>query len=108
MKGKQVSTLESEPKASKTDSRAKRRHKFSLETEPGSTVFVAGSFNSWNPKKLMLRDKHGNGFYECTVLLSPGPHQYKFHVDGAWCIDPANPRFSPNDMGTLNSVLDVD
>lgn len=86
----------------------KRRHTFFYQAEPGSTVSVAGCFNDWKPNDKTLKDKDNNGSYQCTVMLSPGSYQYKFCVNDTWCIDPSNPNFTPNDMGTLNSVLEVE
>jgi hypothetical protein len=41
-------------------------------------------------------------------MLAPGTYEYKFCVDGHWQPDPENPNFTPNDLGTLNSVLIVE
>lgn len=76
------------------------------EDVPGRTVMVAGSFNDWQPVKAMV-DKKGDGVYRCQLRLAPGEYQYKFVVDGVWCLDSANPNFVPNDIGSLNSVLCV-
>lgn len=76
------------------------------EDLPGRTVMVAGSFNNWQPEKQML-DKKGDGVYRCQLRLEPGEYQYKFVVDGVWCLDSSNPNFIPNDIGSLNSVLIV-
>ena len=76
----------------------------SYEDVPGRTVMVAGSFNNCQPEKQML-DKKGEGVYRCQLRLSPGEYQYKFVVDGVWCLDSSNPNFVPNDIGSLNSVL---
>ena len=76
------------------------------EDAPGRTVMVAGSFNDWQPEKKML-DKKNEGIYRCQLRLAPGEYQYKFVVDGVWCLDSANPNFVPNDIGSLNSVLSV-
>ena len=76
------------------------------EDVPGRTVMVAGSFNDWKPEKPLL-DKKGDGVYRCQLRLVPGEYQYKFVVDGVWCLDSSNPNFVPNDIGSLNSVLSV-
>ena len=73
---------------------------------PGRSVAVAGSFNDWQPDKVM-KDKNGDGTYRCRLLLAPGEYQYKFMVDGQWRSDSANPDFVPNEFGSLNSVLSV-
>ena len=76
------------------------------EDVPGRTVMVAGSFNNWQPEKQLL-DKNGDGVYRCRLSLQPGEYQYKFVVDGNWCLDASNPNFVPNSIGSLNSVLIV-
>ncbi|MDD2403908.1 MAG: glycogen-binding domain-containing protein [Victivallaceae bacterium] len=86
----------------------KKRHVFFIQAETGSTVSVAGSFNDWKPNDKIMKDKNGEGTFQCTVLLAPGSYQYKFCINETWCIDPNNPKFTPNDMGTLNSVLDIE
>ena len=74
---------------------------------PGRQVFAAGTFNEWKPEKLM-KDRDNDGVYRCQIRLVPGEYQYKFVVDGSWCLDAANPNFTPNEFGTLNSILTVD
>ena len=76
------------------------------ESVPGKKVFVAGSFNGWKAEK-ELKDKDDSGVYRCQLRLKPGEYQYKFIVDGNWCLDGANPNFVPNGFGTLNSLLTV-
>lgn len=49
-------------------------------------VFVAGSFNDWNPSELRLRKK--NGVWSMPYVLGPGVYTYKFLVDGKWMVDP--------------------
>ena len=73
---------------------------------PGKSVAVAGSFNDWQPNKV-LTDKKGDGHYSCRLMLYPGEYQYKFLVDGEWRSDAENPDFVPNEFGSLNSVLTV-
>jgi len=82
---------------------SKKRVKFSILTEPGHEVYVAGSFNGWNPKKHKLI--YSSGSCSTSFLLPAGRYEYKFVVDGEWCVDPACPNRSPNGLGTLNSIL---
>ena len=83
----------------------KKRVRFQIEAEKGSEVFVAGSFNDWNPRKNKLTYK--GGVYSCTTLLSKGRHEYKYVVNGVWCVDPSCSEWTPNGMGSLNSVVVV-
>ncbi|HRR33783.1 MAG TPA: glycogen-binding domain-containing protein [Kiritimatiellia bacterium] len=80
---------------------------FSVRAEPGSKVFLAGSFNNWDPTAKEMIDKKGDGVFTATLLLPPGEYQYKFVIDGTWCADPECPDWVQNDHGTLNSVKRV-
>ena len=79
-----------------------------IESECGKKVSVAGTFNNWDISHKILSDENGEGIYQGTMLLEPGTYEYKYYIDDTWCIDPANPNFSPNNMGTLNSVLVIE
>lgn len=89
-------------------SAGKKRVKFQLRTDPGKKVFVAGTFNDWNPEKTPLNDLDTPGVYTVTLLVQKGRHEYKFIVDGVWLIDPECPEWVPNNHGSLNSVLTVE
>ena len=80
--------------------------RFQVSAEPGCRVFVAGTFNSWDPTK--HRMKGTKGVYSITISVPTGRHEYKFVVDGVWSIDPGNPDFVPNKHGTLNSVIKIE
>jgi len=84
----------------------RRRVKFTMEGNEESQVFVAGSFNDWSPTKNRLKFKEGR--FSTSVLLPKGRHEYKFVVDGDWCIDPQCAEWSTNDHGSMNSVVTVD
>lgn len=87
----------------------KHKHvKFQVQTKPGSRVFIGGDFNEWNHLIHELIDQDGNGVYEVAIALEPGVYEYKFHINDNWCVDPDNPNFRPNVMGTLNSVIIVE
>jgi 1,4-alpha-glucan branching enzyme len=70
-------------------------------------VFLAGAFNQWDPGGKPMADAAGDGRYTATCLLAPGTYEYKFVVNGEWTVDPANPNFVVNSLGTLNSVIQV-
>ena len=86
----------------------RRRVTFRLDAEPNREVYVAGSFNGWHPGDKRLKDRTGAGHYAATVLLPPGRYEYKFIIDGRWCIDPSREDWVANDVGSLNSVLTVE
>ncbi|MCA9250609.1 MAG: alpha/beta hydrolase-fold protein [Phycisphaerae bacterium] len=66
-------------------------------------VFVAGTFNQWNPTAMPMHGPDANGRFNLDVPLPHGRYEYKFVVDGSeWFTDAGNPlRFGPNE----NSVL---
>ena len=80
---------------------------FTVRAEAGKTVYLAGSFNNWDPTGKKMSEKKGSGVYSTSVKLAPGTYQYKFVIDGTWCADPENRDFVQNDHGTLNSVITV-
>jgi hypothetical protein len=77
-------------------------------------VFVAGTFNGWNPRSHPLK-RGRNGRWETSLDLPPGLHQYKFIIDGRWCCDDEGdkpydgcPGHASNPFGTMNLTLLVD
>ena len=74
-----------------------------------SKLFLAGSFNDWNPanEKYLLSDDDGDGIWSITVKLPPGTYQYKFVVDGNWTKDPSSPSDAPDGFGGRNGKFDV-
>ncbi|MBT3377600.1 MAG: hypothetical protein HN742_14115 [Lentisphaerae bacterium] len=85
--------------------KGRKRVRFQLRADPGSTVCVAGSFNEWDPAKKKM--KYTGSVYAATLMLHPGRYEYKFVVDDIWCVDPECPDWVPNDQGSLNSVIVV-
>jgi 1,4-alpha-glucan branching enzyme len=83
----------------------KRRVKFQIKADPGSEVFVAGSFNGWDPARNRLKFK--DGVFSTALLLPQGRYEYKFVVDQMWCVDPECREWEPNGLGSLNSVISV-
>ena len=83
-----------------------KKVKFHVQADPGAAVFVAGSFNNWDPASYKMK-QNGDRFYEASVVLPAGKHEYKFLVNGVWQTDPDCPTWVANSFGTLNSVMDV-
>lgn len=71
---------------------------------PVKKVLLVGDFSEWQPHPMR---KQKNGTYVMNVELAPGPHEYKFIVDGNWLVDPDNNSWSLNPFGTLNSVAQL-
>ena len=84
----------------------RRRVEFSLSAGEGRKVFLAGTFNNWSPTRHPMKYKDGR--YSARVLLEPGYYEYKFIVDGDWCVDPECLNWKCNQHGTLNSVIVVE
>ena len=94
-----------------TKQNKKRTHKsVTLQYHSGCAreVFVAGTFNDWDPARDRLTRVASNGSFRATLALPKGRHEYKFVVDSVWCTDPLNSESAPNDQGSTNSVLVVD
>ena len=85
----------------------KRRADFTVRAPVGSKVFLAGSFNDWDATSRPMVDKDGTGVFSRRCYLMAGRYEYKFIVNGVWQIDDANPNVVSNDMGSLNSVLEL-
>jgi 1,4-alpha-glucan branching enzyme len=84
-----------------------RRAQFRFCANPGSEVFVCGTFNNWAPMQYPMKDNPDNGVFKTTIPLPRGRHEYKFVVNGAWCEDPDCLESVPNDCGSTNSVITV-
>lgn len=68
-------------------------------------VHLAGSFNNWDPIPLR-KVAEGNEEYVRSVVLPPGPIQYKFITDGVWRVSPRVPITVGSD-GTANNYHHV-
>ena len=86
----------------------KRRITLSLRAAPGCKVAVAGDFNDWSTTAKPMVDKRGDGLYAATLCLAPGTYEYKFVVDGIWCVDQENEEWVQSSLGSLNSVLRIE
>ena len=82
----------------------KQRGNFVLHAPEAREVYVAGSFNEWDPADRPLRcDKKGN--WRTWMNLTPGQHEYRFVVNGDWQEDPDAPERQVNPYGAFNSVV---
>ena len=85
---------------------ATKRVAFTINAAADVPVFLAGTFNSWDPESIRLEGK--DGVYAVELDLAPGSYEYKFIVNGFWTMDPDPARdWVPNGLGTLNSVVVV-
>lgn len=86
---------------------AKKSVTFTVHSEKGHSVYLAGEFNEWDPTAKKMTYVAKRGLYEATLKLAEGTYQYKFVIDGTWCADPENVNAVPNDQGTFNSLVEV-
>ena len=91
--------------AGKTAGKTKKV-KFQINAAPGSEVYVAGSFNNWDPAGTRMK-QNGDGTYSAQVAICPGRHEYKFVVNGLWQADPGCRERTINEYGSVNSVVQV-
>jgi len=80
---------------------------FEIAAKPDSKVTVAGTFNNWDPTSHPLAYHPEDGVFRATLHLPAGTHQYKFMVDGVWHLDIRCPHWTPNEHGSLNSVIHI-
>jgi hypothetical protein len=77
------------------------------DSDPAS-VQIAGDFNGWVPDAGVVLEVRDDGGWTKFLPLEPGRYEYKLVVDGHWLADPLNPRQAPNDVGSVNSVLEIE
>ncbi|MFO7860139.1 MAG: isoamylase early set domain-containing protein [Desulfosalsimonas sp.] len=86
--------------------KGKRRISFRVAAPDALSLSLAGDFNNWDTDKHPLKKMPG-GFWEKNVMLPPGRYEYKYMIDGRWCLDPANHKSCENCFGGRNSVIEV-
>ena len=85
-----------------------KRVTFQITATPQSEVYLAGTFNNWDPKRHKMKDTRDTGKYSIALVLPKGEHEYKFIINGNWVVDPECQNWVRNSLGTLNSVVKVD
>ena len=89
-----------------TSAGARLRH-FELVASDARTVFLAGSFNQWNPSATPMIHL-AEGKWVADLSLLPGRYEYLFFVNGNyWTPDPKARDYASNPFGGYNSVLEV-
>lgn len=97
---------------------------YSMETVPESTpaqrttthleyhapeaqsVFVAGTFNDWQPDATPLQQQQ-TGIWTIELELAPGIYKYRFVVDCSWRSDPSASETEANPFGDQDAVLRI-
>lgn len=67
---------------------------------------LAGDFNDWVPDR-DIETRNINGHWQKVFTAEPGIYEYRLLIDGKWQADPTNPSEVPNDIGGINSLLQV-
>ncbi len=86
---------------------------FSCHAQDAKAVFLAGSFNGWNPQSTPMTNK-SSGEWTVDLELAPGVYEYRYVVDGQWCNEPecasheSCPNCGPNPFGSKNQRLQVE
>jgi 1,4-alpha-glucan branching enzyme len=88
------------------DKESRKRIIFKFNDAGAGQVYIAGSFNSWDPTVRPLK-KDAKGVWKTSITLPQGAHQYRFIVDGQWIEDPASGHKEMNEFGGFNSVVHV-
>ena len=84
----------------------KSRVNFKIHAPDAQHVFVAGSFNEWNPTSKALR-LGKDSVWRTWTTLPPGEHEYRFIVDGEWVEDPTVEQREANPFGSHNSIVTI-
>ncbi len=95
------------PREQKTNS------EFSCHAPHAGIVYLAGTFNDWDPTATPLT-RRADGTWAVSLDLPPGRYEYKFVVDERWCCEPGGEEPGPgcrgcvpNSFGTMNRVIEV-
>jgi hypothetical protein len=82
------------------------RVRFRYNTEPGTAVYLTGSFNNWDPFMYEMREETP-GEYALALGLPPGTYRYVFFDRGTFHPDLSNPERVHLIDGRIASVLNV-
>jgi 1,4-alpha-glucan branching enzyme len=94
------------PKTTKPVRAKGSRQSFSFPAPMAMSVQLVGDFTHWQQQPISMQ-KSADGVWHTEVELAPGPHHYRFLVDGQWRDDPECTLHVPNPYGGQNSVREV-
>jgi 1,4-alpha-glucan branching enzyme len=83
-----------------------KRQSFSFLSPAAASVQLVGDFTHWQQQPVSMQ-KGPDGVWRAKVELPPGPHHYRFLVDGEWRDDPECTLHVPNPYGSQNSLREV-
>lgn len=78
--------------------------KWAKATTSTKQVYVSGSWDGWK-KRIPLVRSHDD--FTVILNLPEGDHQYKYNVDGNWCLDQTSPKVD-NGQGGQNNQLKIE
>lgn len=82
--------------------------RFILEAQSNLDIYVAGTFNSWDPFLHKMVERWDiPGVYELSIHLPPGTYFYNFSSGGKAILDPRNDRYGTSAQGIVYSRLVV-
>ena len=67
---------------------------------------LAGDFNNWIPDR-NIETRNINGCWQKVFTAESGIYEYRIIVDGKWQQDPTNSAEVPNELGGINSLLQI-
>jgi 1,4-alpha-glucan branching enzyme len=93
-------------KTTTSQMKATKRLTFHYSTHDASSVLLVGDFTNWQERPIPMHKRNGDA-WTATVELQPGPHHYRFIVDGEWHDDPDCTVRVPNPFGSQDMVTQV-
>jgi 1,4-alpha-glucan branching enzyme len=79
---------------------------FRIQAPNAKNVWLVGKFTSDGFEEYEMT-RTIDGYWECTVELKRGHHEYHFLVDDVPTADPHAIASVPDDQGRINSVVEV-
>jgi 1,4-alpha-glucan branching enzyme len=79
---------------------------FQYVAPAAQSVVLVGDFTGWRQRGIPL-EKEANGTWTANVALAPGPHRYRFIVDGEWRDDPKCKSRVPNPFGSEDMLREA-
>lgn len=83
-----------------------QRVRFEFHGVKAQQVFLAGTFNNWQPDATLM-EPVGDDQWIKELMLPPGRYEYRFVANGEWFWDPDAAEQVPDGHGGLNSVIEV-
>jgi hypothetical protein len=79
-------------------------YRFFFMSRKAKRVFLAGSFNNFNPFDIRLK-RVNEDLFIADVTLHPGRYYYNFVVDNKWLKDPRNTNAAFDQTGRRVSIV---